>query len=52
MKRPFHHGDLRNALIIAAKEIIERKGIEAFALRESGPKRGCVGECRLSSFRG
>lgn len=34
MKQPFHHGDLRNALILAAKDLIERKGAEAFSLRE------------------
>jgi AcrR family transcriptional regulator len=34
VKRPFHHGDLRNALIKEAKKLVERKGIEAFALRE------------------
>jgi AcrR family transcriptional regulator len=34
VKRPFHHGDLRNALIREAKKLVERKGIEAFALRE------------------
>jgi AcrR family transcriptional regulator len=34
-KRPFHHGDLRNALIAAAKSLIERNGSEAFALREA-----------------
>jgi AcrR family transcriptional regulator len=37
-KRPFHHGDLRNALIKAAKALIERNGMEAFALREVARK--------------
>ena len=50
MKRPFHHGDLRNALIIAAKEIIERKGIEAFALREAARNVGVSANAAYHHF--
>jgi AcrR family transcriptional regulator len=31
--RPYHHGDLRAALIAAAEEILERDGIQALTLR-------------------
>jgi AcrR family transcriptional regulator len=50
MKRPFHHGDLRNALILAAKELIERKGIEAFALREAARKVGVSANAAYNHF--
>ena len=33
-KAPYHHGDLRNALIGAGLELIEEVGSEAFSLRE------------------
>ncbi|MGA8441844.1 MAG: TetR/AcrR family transcriptional regulator [Candidatus Sulfotelmatobacter sp.] len=50
MKRPFHHGDLRNALIVAAKKLIERKGIEAFALREAARKVGVSANAAYHHF--
>ncbi len=50
VKRPFHHGDLRNALIRAAKELIERKGIEAFALREAARKVGVSANAAYNHF--
>lgn len=31
---PYHHGDLRNALVAATLELIERDGADAFSLRE------------------
>jgi AcrR family transcriptional regulator len=49
-KRPFHHGDLRNALIKAAKKLIERKGIEAFALREAARKVGVSANAAYNHF--
>jgi AcrR family transcriptional regulator len=51
MKRPFHHGDLRNALILAAKELIERKGIEAFALREAARNVGVSANAAYNHFK-
>jgi AcrR family transcriptional regulator len=36
----YHHGDLRAALIAAADEIIEQKGIEGFSLRAAAQKAG------------
>lgn len=50
MKRLFHHGDLRNALIIAAKELIERNGIEAFSLREASRKVGVSANAAYHHF--
>ncbi len=32
-KAPYHHGDLRNALLDAARRIVERDGAEAVSLR-------------------
>jgi AcrR family transcriptional regulator len=51
MKRPFHHGDLRNALIIAAKKLIERKGVEAFALREAARNVGVSANAAYHHFK-
>jgi AcrR family transcriptional regulator len=51
MKRPFHHGDLRNALIVVAKQLIERKGIEAFALREAARKVGVSANAAYHHFK-
>jgi AcrR family transcriptional regulator len=50
VKRPFHHGDLRNALITAAKNLIERKGIEAFALREAARNVGVSANAAYNHF--
>src|SRR5207244_11860231 len=33
-KRPYHHGNLRQALIDAALELIEERGVSALTLRE------------------
>jgi AcrR family transcriptional regulator len=50
MKHSFHHGDLRNALIVVAKELIEHKGIEAFALREAARKVGVSANAAYHHF--
>src|SRR5689334_4928518 len=31
--RPYHHGDLRNALLESARNILEHDGLEALSLR-------------------
>src|SRR5437667_11688861 len=31
--RPYHHGDLRNALLDSARNILEKEGLEALSLR-------------------
>jgi AcrR family transcriptional regulator len=38
--RPYHHGDLRAALLKAAERILERDGIQALALGGGGPAAG------------
>jgi AcrR family transcriptional regulator len=34
--RPYHHGDLRTAVLAAAEKIIEREGVDALTLRAVG----------------
>ncbi len=36
----YHHGDLREALIEAADEIIAQEGIEVFSLRTAAQRAG------------
>ena len=36
----YHHGDLRNALIIAAAELIERDGTLDFSMAEAASRAG------------
>ncbi len=38
--RSYHHGDLRRALIHAAREILETEGLEALSLRAAARKAG------------
>jgi len=33
-KKTYHHGDLRNSLIVAAEQLLEQKGVAALSLRE------------------
>ena len=51
LKRTFHHGDLRNALTIAAKKLIERKGVEGFALREAARIVGVSANAAYNHFK-
>src|SRR5512146_1043345 len=39
-KRPYHHGDLRNALLDAARAILEEEGLQALSLRAVARKAG------------
>jgi AcrR family transcriptional regulator len=39
-KRPYHHGDLKNALVEAAVALIEKDGIEAVSVREAAKRVG------------
>lgn len=39
-KRPYHHGDLRNALQAAASELIRQRGAETVSLREISQAAG------------
>lgn len=36
----YHHGDLRNALLAAAEEELQEKGVEAFSLRSVAKRAG------------
>ena len=40
LRRGYHHGDLRAALLAAAAEIIEEAGLDAFSLRASARRAG------------
>lgn len=40
VERNYHHGDLRAALLIAARSIVEEQGAEAFTLREAARRAG------------
>lgn len=39
-RRGYHHGDLRNALIAAAEQVLEEKGVSGFSLREAARRAG------------
>jgi AcrR family transcriptional regulator len=39
-KKPYHHGDLRQALIDAAESILAERGVEGFSLREAARRAG------------
>lgn len=38
--RPYHHGDLRSALIAAAGAILDERGVDGFSLREAARRAG------------
>ena len=38
--RPYHHGDLRAALIAAAEAVIVERGVDGFSLRETARRAG------------
>lgn len=40
MKRPYHHGALRESLLAAAETILERDGVEALTLRGAAREAG------------
>ena len=39
-KRAYHHGDLRQALIAAAEQLVVERGVEGFTLREAARRAG------------
>src|SRR5271155_3797955 len=45
---PYHHGNLRAALIDAGLKLIEEKGVRALTLREIGTR---VGVSRMAAYR-
>jgi AcrR family transcriptional regulator len=44
----YHHGDLRNALLVAALKLVARKGVEGFSLREAAR---AVGVSAAAAYR-
>jgi AcrR family transcriptional regulator len=46
--RPYHHGNLPQALIDAGLKLIEKKGVRALTLREIGTR---VGVSRMAAYR-
>jgi AcrR family transcriptional regulator len=46
----YHHGDLRNALIISAAELIERDGTLEFSMAEAAAKAGVSGAAPYRHF--
>ena len=47
----YHHGDLRNALIIAAAELIDERGSVDFAMAEAARKAGVSNAAPYRHFR-
>ncbi len=39
-KHPYHHGDLRAALLVAAEQELAERGVEAFSLRQVAKRAG------------
>ena len=33
-EKPYHHGELREALVAAGRKLLEEKGLRGFTLRE------------------
>lgn len=50
-QRPYHHGDLRRALVEAALELVRAKGPEGFALREAARRVGVSQTAPYRHFR-
>ena len=51
--RCYHHGNLRDALILATAELIEESGSTAFSITDAARRaglRGCVAGSRIRSF--
>ena len=47
---PYHHGDLRNALIAAAGQMVEQGGQERFSLREAARSVGVTANAAYRHF--
>ena len=50
-KRPYHHGNLKQALLDAALDLIRTKGAEAFTLREAARVAGVSHSAAYRHFR-
>ena len=52
IERPtYHHGDLRNALVLAAVELVEESGVDTFSLREASRRVGVSPSASYRHFR-
>ena len=52
IERPtYHHGDLRNALVQAALELVEESGVDSFSLREASRRVGVSASASYRHFR-
>lgn len=52
LERPtYHHGDLRNALVRAAIELVDEEGIDAFSLRAASRRVGVSPSASYRHFR-
>ena len=49
-RAPYHHGDLRNALVAAAAQMVERDGEERFSLREAARSVGVTANAAYRHF--
>lgn len=50
MSRPYHHGDLRNALLDAARAVLEERGPSGLTLRETARKVGAAAPSAYHHF--
>jgi AcrR family transcriptional regulator len=46
----YHHGDLRNALLEAARDVLEEKGLLGFSLRETAKRAGVTASAPKHHF--
>jgi AcrR family transcriptional regulator len=49
--RPYHHGDLRSALLAAAESVIAERGVDGFSLRETARRAGVSPAAPAHHFR-
>src|SRR4051794_32040621 len=48
--RPYHHGDLANALARVSLELVEERGVEEFSLREAASRCGVAVSAAYKHF--
>lgn len=49
-RTPYHHGDLRNALVVAAAQMVDERGQEHFSLREAARSVGVTANAAYRHF--